>query len=90
MKSIEDIILEYSKNSTDFGFSTIAEELKTQADTKEQEIIQLKNKLKEVEELLMPFLINLMNAKGDSIRWPQEQRAAQIKAQIEKLLKITR
>ena len=90
MKSIEDIILEYSKNSTDFGFSTIDEELKTQADTKEQEIIQLKNKLKEVEELLMPFLINLMNAKGDSIRWPQEQRAAQIKAQIEKLLKITR
>ena len=44
----------------------------------------------ELEKLILPFLIKLMNAKEVYIKWPHEVREPVIKAQIEKIVKLTR
>jgi hypothetical protein len=45
--------------------------------------------LKELEQLIMPLLVNLMkNPEKDTIKWPG--RAPIIEKQIEKILAITR
>jgi len=46
------------------------------------------NRFKDIEKLILPFLYNLMKSDEPYIHWPN--RAPIIKAQIEKLLKITR
>ena len=48
----------------------------------------VKNRFKDVEKLILPFLYNLMKSDEPYIHWPN--RTPIIKAQIEKLLKITR
>lgn len=54
--------------------------------TTEQEV---KDKLVQVEKLIMPLLVNfLKTADKDYIHWPN--REATVKAQIDKLLAITR
>jgi len=45
-------------------------------------------KFKDIEKLILPFLYNLMKSDEPYIHWPN--RAPIIKAQIEKLLKLTR
>ena len=45
-------------------------------------------RFKEAEKLILPFLYNLMKSEEPYIHWPN--RTPIIKAQIEKLLKITR
>ena len=45
-------------------------------------------RFKEVEKLILPFLYNLMKSDEPYIHWPN--RTPIIKAQIEKLLKLTR
>ena len=45
-------------------------------------------RFKEAEKLILPFLYNLMKSDEPYIHWPN--RTPIIKAQIEKLLKITR
>ena len=45
-------------------------------------------RFKEAEKLILPFLYNLMKSDEPYIHWPN--RGPIIKAQIEKLLKITR
>ena len=45
-------------------------------------------RFKEVEKLILPFLYNLMKSDEPYIHWPN--RGPIIKAQIEKLLKLTR
>jgi hypothetical protein len=75
---------EYLDTEFDFGFTT--------EDT--QEIIDThaadyQAKLKQVEKLIIPLLVNLMkNPQVDTIKWPG--RAPIIEKQIEKILAITR
>jgi len=75
---------EYLDSDFDFGFTT--------EDT--QEIIEshtadYQDKLKQVEKLIIPLLVNLMkNPQVDTIKWPG--RAPIIEKQIEKILAITR
>ena len=49
---------------------------------------EVKTKFKDIEKLILPFLYNLMKSDEPYIHWPN--RAPIIKAQIEKLLKLTR
>ena len=49
---------------------------------------EVKTRFKDVEKLILPFLYNLMKSDEPYIHWPN--RTPIIKAQIEKLLKITR
>ena len=48
----------------------------------------VKNRFKDVEKLILPFLYNLMKSDEPYIHWPN--RTPIIKAQIEKFLQITR
>ena len=59
-------------------------------DTITQEVTdeQTKAKFKELEKVILPFLYNLAKSEEDYIYWPN--RAPIIKAQIEKVLKLTR
>ena len=56
--------------------------------TKEVNDEQTLTRFKDIEKLILPFLYNLMKSDEPYIHWPN--RAPIIKAQIEKLLKITR
>ena len=47
-----------------------------------------KNRFKEIEKVILPFLYNLSKSDEPYIHWPN--RGPIIKAQIEKLLKLTR
>ena len=49
---------------------------------------EVKTKFKDIEKLILPFLYNLMKSDEPYIHWPN--RTPIIKAQIEKLLQITR
>ena len=49
---------------------------------------EVTNRFKEAEKLILPFLYNLMKSDEPYIHWPN--RAPIIKAQIEKILKLTR
>jgi len=50
----------------------------------------LKAKMNEVEQLVLPLLINLKkNADKDYLYWPGGQRTAQVELQTERILKIT-
>lgn len=61
-------------------------------DTEEYKLLiqkDVKDKLVQVEKLIMPLLVNLMkNPEKDTIKWPN--RAPMIEKQIEKILAITR
>lgn len=46
------------------------------------------NRFKEIEKVILPFLYNLSKSEEPYIHWPN--RAPIIKAQIEKILKLTR
>ena len=56
--------------------------------TKEVTDEQTKARFKELEKVILPFLYNLAKSEEDYIYWPN--RAPIIKAQIEKVLKLTR
>ena len=49
---------------------------------------QLTTRFKEIEKIILPFLYNLQKSDEPYIHWPN--RGPIIKAQIEKLLKLTR
>ena len=84
----------------DFGFTTVGEEEYQQAiveasseaasQAESETVAEYKAKLLEVEKLILPFLIKLLNAKETYIKWPHESRGPTIKAQIEKIVDITR
>jgi len=46
------------------------------------------NRFKEIEKVILPFLYNLSKSDEPYIHWPN--RGPIIKAQIEKILKLTR
>ena len=56
--------------------------------TKELTDEETKVKFKDIEKLILPFLYNLTKSDEPYIHWPN--RGPIIKAQIEKLLKLTR
>ena len=86
--------LEISKVKTDVSSikSMMNEVMQIVADkesvSKEINDEDVKNRFKDVEKLILPFLYNLMKSDEPYIHWPN--RTPIIKAQIEKLLKITR
>lgn len=84
-KAHTEIIEEYLNKGNTFGF-----DLDDVKETKnELTVKELRSKLKEVEELIMPLLVNLMKtADKETIYWPN--REAQVKEIIDKLLKLTR
>jgi hypothetical protein len=83
---------EYLDDSFDFGFTAVDEEFITSpvlTETYTTVEAEYKAKLKAVEQLIIPLLVNLMkNPEKDYIKWPN--RTAQIQKQIDKILAITR
>ena len=64
----------------------IAAENKTQsAEISDEQVIQ---RFKDLEKIILPFLYNLSKSDEPYIHWPN--RGPIIKAQIEKILKLTR
>ena len=64
--------------------------VKSEKDTVTKEISneETVKRFKEVEKVILPFLYNLAKSEEDYIYWPN--RGPIIKAQIEKVLKLTR
>jgi len=62
----------------------------TQKDTTTKQVIDetTTQKFKDIEKIILPFLYNLTKSNEPYIHWPN--RAPIIKAQIEKILKLTR
>ena len=93
-KAIDNQNLELSKVKSDVSSikSMMNEVMQIVADkesvSKEINDEDVKNRFKDVEKLILPFLYNLMKSDEPYIHWPNITPI--IKAQIEKLLKITR
>jgi hypothetical protein len=56
--------------------------------TKTLESADVTARFKDIEKLILPFLYNLMKSDEPYIHWPN--RGPIIKAQVEKLLKLTK
>ena len=93
-KPIENSSLEISKVKADVSSikSMMNEVMQIVAEkdtiTKEVSDEDQKAKMKELEKIILPFLYNLSKTTEPYIHWPN--RGPIIKAQIEKVLKITR
>jgi Asp-tRNA(Asn)/Glu-tRNA(Gln) amidotransferase B subunit len=90
---LQKILNEYEEID-DFGFSAVSEEeynkvvyeVVTEA---EQNLESYKQRLTEVEKLIVPFLMKLLKtANKEYIYWPNREPV--IKAQLEKIVKLTR
>ena len=62
----------------------------TQKDSSTQQVVDetTAQKFKDIEKIILPFLYNLTKSNEPYIHWPN--RSPIIKAQIEKILKLTR
>ena len=93
-KVVEDSKLEISKVKSDVGDikSMMNEIMQIVAEketvTKTLESADVTGRFKDIEKLILPFLYNLMKSDEPYIHWPN--RGPIIKAQIEKILKLTR
>jgi len=99
---LKNILSEYGAIDleNDFGFTEVSEEQFESEKTVEvsNAILETEQtirdeyqaKLQQLEKMILPFLIKLMNAKEVYIKWPHEVREPVIKAQIEKIVTITR
>lgn len=85
----KSVIDEYLAAGSDFGFSGI-DDVEKQVEVAKQTSEQTyKEKLDELEKLVMPLYVNLLKtADKDTIYWPN--RKEKIEAEIEKILAITR
>ena len=86
----DKVFKEYSDIDDDFGFSAVSEdEYNAVINDSAQTAENYKNRLNEVEKLILPFLKKLYDS-GDKeyIHWPN--RKPLIEKQIEKILKLTR
>ena len=88
-KNIQDILSEFD-DSDDFGFSAVSEDEYNKVLNETTETAEAyKDKLKEVEKLIIPFMTKLLKtADKEYIYWPNRKPA--IEKQIEKILKLTR
>jgi len=85
---INKIMAEYGDD--DFGFSTV-DEVEYQAVIAEKDgtVQEYKDRLVEIEKIIMPFLTNLLKSKDQPyIHWPN--RGPVIEKQIQKILTLTR
>ena len=93
-KVVEDSKLEISKVKADVGDikSMMNEIMQIVADketvTKTVTNEETEQRFKDLEKIMLPFLYNLQKSDEPYIHWPN--RAPIIKAQIEKILKLTR
>ena len=93
-KPIENASLEISKVKADVSSikSMMNEVMQIVAEkdtiTKEVSDEDQKAKMKELEKIILPFLYNLSKTTEPYIHWPN--RGPIIKAQVEKLLKLTK
>ena len=93
-KLVENSNLEIAKVKSDVGdIKSMMNEIMqivAEKETVTQELASedVTKRFKEVEKLILPFLYNLMKSDEPYIHWPN--RTPIIKAQIEKLLKLTK
>ena len=93
-KAIDNQNLELSKVKSDVSSikSMMNEVMQIVAEkdniTKEVQDADTQKRFKEIEKIILPFLYNLQKTDEPYIHWPN--RGPIIKAQIEKLLKLTR
>ena len=93
-KLVEDSNLEIAKVKSDVSDikSMMNEVMQIVAEkdsvNKEIQDADTLNRFKEIEKIVLPFLYNLSKSNEPYIHWPN--RGPIIKAQIEKLLKLTR
>lgn len=82
------IMAEYGDN--DFGFTaTDEEEYNAVIAEKDDTVQEYKDRLKEVEKIIMPLLINLLKTSNQPIiKWPN--RKAILESQIQKIVTLTR
>tara|TARA_B100001057_G_C22708543_1_gene894724 strand:+ start:418 stop:711 length:294 start_codon:yes stop_codon:yes gene_type:complete len=92
---IDKIIHEYG--DLDFGFTAVDEteyekvqdELKKESYQKDITVEQYKERLTELEKIIMPFLTNLYKSREQAyIHWPN--RGNLLEKQMQKVLKLTR
>ena len=93
-KLVEGTNLELSKVKTDVkDIKSMMNEImeivnEKETITKEVASAEVKNRFKEIEKVILPFLYNLSKSDEPYIHWPN--RGPIIKAQIDKILKLTR
>ena len=85
---INKIMAEYGES--DFGFTAVDEvEYEAVIAEKDGTVQEYKDRLKEVEKLILPFLSNLLKtADQPYIHWPN--RKPVIEKQMQKILNLTR
>lgn len=92
---IDKVIHEYG--DIDFGFTAVdeteyeqvQEELKKESYQKDITVEQYKERLSELEKLIMPFLTNLYKSREQAyIHWPN--RGNLLEKQMQRVLKLTR
>ena len=85
---ISKIMAEYADN--DFGFSAVDEvEYQAVIAEKDETVEEYKERLQQVEKIIMPFLTNLYKtANQPYIHWPN--RGPIIEKQMQKILTLTR
>tara|TARA_B110000503_G_C7136181_1_gene408912 strand:- start:717 stop:1109 length:393 start_codon:yes stop_codon:yes gene_type:complete len=94
LKIIENSNIELSKVKSDVSDikSMMSEiiQIVSEKETRTNEIADesTNQKFKDIEKIVLPFLYNLTKSEEPYIHWPN--RAPIIKAQIEKILKLTR
>lgn len=85
---INKIMQEFGDN--DFGFTAVDEaEYEAVIAEKDETMSEYKERLQQVEKIIMPFLSNLYKTKDQPyIHWPN--RGPVIESQMQKILKLTR
>lgn len=85
---INKILAEYGEN--DFGFTAVDEaEYEAVIAEKDETVEEYKNRLAQVEKIIMPFLTNLYKTREQPyIHWPN--RGPLLEGQMQKILKLTR
>jgi uncharacterized protein involved in type VI secretion and phage assembly len=85
---INKILSEYGDN--DFGFTAVDEaEYEAVIAEKDETVEEYKQRLEQVEKIIMPFLTNLYKtASQPYIHWPN--RGPLLESQMQKILKLTR
>jgi hypothetical protein len=85
---INKIMTEFGEN--DFGFTTVDEaEYQAVIAEKDETVEEYKQRLQQVEKIIMPFLTNLYKTREQPyIHWPN--RGPILESQMQKILSLTR
>lgn len=86
---ITKIMKDY-ESDFDFGFTTVDEsEYEAVIAEKDDTVEEYKDRLKQVEKIVLPFLMNLLKTSDQPyIHWPN--RKSVLEEQIQKILNLTR